>query len=84
MAKLIGKEAHIIQDGKALGILELREPRFIDMNEFLLLDYVHKISNEERKMRWPNETEFAVYEFELLKVFDKPLVMEKIKGVSEK
>lgn len=64
--KFVGKETDIYEEGKAIGKIKLREPRKINLNEFIDLEYAHKIMGDERESRWPGETDFLVYEFDII------------------
>ncbi len=67
MKKFIGKKTNIYEDNKLVGKIKLRKPRKINLNEFIDLEYAHKIEGDEREIRWPGETEFLVYEFDIIK-----------------
>ncbi len=67
LKKYIGKETFIFENGIQIGKIKLREPRKIDLNEFIDLEYAHMIEGDERKARWPDETNFLVYEFDIIK-----------------
>ena len=67
MKKFIGKKTNIYEDNKLVGKIKLRKPRKINLNEFIVLEYAHKIEGDEREIRWPGETEFLVYEFDIIK-----------------
>jgi len=65
LKKYVGKEMYLVSGKKVYGIIKLREPRQIDINDFIQLRYAHKVSDEERKEWWPEEKNLYVYEFEL-------------------
>ncbi len=65
----VGKEMYLLSDNKVWGIIKLREPREIDVNEFLHLRYAHQVSDEERKEWWPDEKKLFAYEFEIIEMF---------------
>jgi hypothetical protein len=65
--KYIGKETYLVEDGKKLAVIKLREPREIGINEFVHLEYAHQISDEERNNFWPEEKTFYAYEFDLIR-----------------
>jgi len=67
MKNKIGKEISVFSDSGDLAVVKLREPREIDANEFIQLEYAHKISNDERKQLWPDESIFYIYEFDVIK-----------------
>lgn len=67
LKKLIGKEVYLTEGDKKLAIIKLREPRLIGLNDLVQLEYAHKISSEEAMSHWPGETEFFVYEFDMIK-----------------
>jgi hypothetical protein len=67
LTKNINKKMDLIENGKLLGKIKLRKPRKININDFTQLEYAHLISPEEREKRWPCETEFYVYEFDIIK-----------------
>ncbi len=67
MKKLIGKESYLMEGDKQIAIIKLREPRLINLNELVQLEYAHQISSEEAMTNWPGESEFFVYEFDMIK-----------------
>ncbi len=62
--KYIGKEMYLVSEDKVFGIIKLRKPREIDINEFIQLRYAHRVSDEERKEWWPKEKSLFAYEFD--------------------
>lgn len=64
--KIVGKESYLMDGENPIAIIKLREPREININDFVQLEYAHKISSEERMSHWPNEEIFFVYEFDLV------------------
>ena len=71
LKKHIGKEMYLISEDKIYGIIKLREPREIDVNEFLQLRYAHQVSDEERQEWWPDMKKLFAYEFEIIEMFEK-------------
>ena len=71
LQKYIGKEMYLLSEDKVYGIIKLRKPREIDVNEFLHLRYAHRVSDEERKEWWPDKKNLFAYEFEVVQFFEK-------------
>jgi len=67
MKKFLGKETELYENTKLIGKIKLREPRKVGLNEFIDLEYAHMVEGEERELRWPKETDFLVYEFDIIK-----------------
>lgn len=68
----IGKDMYLVSDDKVYGIIRLRKPREININEVIQLEYAHKVTEEEREKWWPKEDELWIYEFEEIEIFNKP------------
>lgn len=66
LKKIIDKESYLMEGDKQIAIIKLKEPRLINLNELIQLEYAHKISSEERMAHWPDEEEFFVYEFDMI------------------
>ena len=77
----VGKEMYLVSENKVFGIIKLREPREINVNEFLQLRYAHKVSDDERKEWWPKEEKLWIYEFEIIKLYHPVKKFKVPKGV---
>lgn len=77
MKKLIGKEINIYEGSLKFGQIKLREPRKVNLNEFIDLEYAHMVEGEEREERWPGETEFLLYEFDKMIELEEPQSLEE-------
>ena len=77
----VGRKMYLVSDNKVYGIIKLREPREISINDFIQLRYAHRISDEERKEWWPKDKKLFVYEFDIIKMFPKLKKFEVPKGV---
>ena len=71
LKKYIGKEMYLVSDDKVFGIIKLREPHEININDFIQLRYAHKVSDEERKDWWPKERKLFSFEFDIVELFTK-------------
>ncbi len=78
LKKYIGKEMYLTSDNEVFGIIKLRDPREIDINDFINLRYAHQLSDDQRKEYYPDEEKLFVYEFDLIENFAKPLMIEEI------
>lgn len=66
LKKFIGKESYLIDEDEKIAIIKLREPRGVNLNELIQLEYAHQITSREIMDHWPEEKEFFVYEFDLI------------------
>ncbi len=78
LKKYIGKEMYLTSDKEVFGIIKLRDPREIDINDFINLRYAHQLSDDQRKEYYPDEEKLFVYEFDVIENFEKPLAVEGI------
>ena len=76
LKKYIGKDMELISDNKAYGIIQLREPHEININDFIQLRYAHAITDEERKEWYPEEKILFTYEFDIVELYKKPKKLE--------
>jgi len=77
----VGKNMYLVSDDKVFGIIKLREPREISINDFIQLRYAHRVSDDERKEWWPDEKKLFAYEFDIIKMFPKLKEFPVEKGV---
>jgi len=68
--KYIGIPIYLIEDDKALGIIELKKPRKINLQEFKELRKYHKISDKEYKKWWASKKFLYYYPIELISKFE--------------
>ncbi|TET75147.1 MAG: hypothetical protein E3J56_00975 [Candidatus Aminicenantes bacterium] len=81
LRKYVGKEMFLLSEDKVFGVIKLREPREIDVNDFIQLRYAHRVSDEERKEWWPGKKKLFAYEFEIVEMFEKLKHFDVPKGV---
>ena len=77
LKKYIGKDMELVSDNKVYGIIQLREPHEININDFIQLRYAHAITDDERKDWYPKEKVLFSYEFDVIELYKNPT--EKIK-----
>jgi hypothetical protein len=63
---------YIIEDSLCYGLLKLKYPMKINLKEFEELQSKHQITEDERKKWWPGKEILYAYDFEVVKLFDKP------------
>ncbi|MHA1226259.1 MAG: ATP-dependent DNA ligase [Candidatus Hodarchaeales archaeon] len=78
--KYIGIPVYLIEDNKALGIIEIKEGRKINLRKFKELRKFHQISEDERKRWWSKEKFLYYYPIELISKFDPPKEILRPKG----
>jgi len=78
--KYIGIPVYLIEEDKALGIIELKEGRKIDLKEFKKLRKFHKISDSEYRKWWKGKKTLYYYPIELISKFDPPKEIIRPKG----
>jgi len=72
---------YLISGNKVFGIIKLRDPKPIDLEDFASLQSKHKISDKERSKWWPNKHKLFAYEFNFLKKFEEPKHYDAPQGV---
>jgi len=77
----INEPLYLLAKNKVYGIIVLKEPKKITLEEFKTLFKKHLITDTERKKWWNNTKEFFAYDFELKKIFRPPLNWKYKKGV---
>jgi len=79
----IGEPLYLLEDHRCWGIIQLKEPREIDYEEFKKLRKEHLISDEEafEKWGWDKKSPLYAYEFQLLERYDPPKIVKVPQGV---
>lgn len=75
------KNLALVSGNKAYGIIKLREPEKINLEQFDNLKKEHMISEKEREKWWPGKETLFKYQFNILKKFDPPKDYTPEKGV---
>lgn len=75
-----GKDYYLASGDKLLGMIRLKKPRAIDLDEFKKLENKHRISEDERKAWWPRAKKLWAYDIEEFEKFDPPRPFELPKG----
>jgi len=78
--KYIGVPVYFIEGDKALGIIEIKKPRKINLEEARKLRTKHKVSDEEMKRWWTRKKTLYYYPIELISKFDPPKEIVRPKG----
>ena len=79
--KYINKPLYLIGDGLLYGIISLKEPEEITLDEFKQLKSLHLVSEEEREKWWKGKKKLYFYRVEVLKRLPEPIRVELPKGV---
>jgi len=69
----IDEELYLLAKNKVYGIIVLKSPKKISLEEFKSLFKKHLVTEEERKKWWSDAKELFAYEFTLKRVFLPPL-----------
>ena len=72
---------YLVSDKKVYGIIKLREPDKITLEEFDDLTMQHKITEEEREKWWPHKEKLFAYKFNILEKFKEPKNYIPEKGI---
>lgn len=70
----------LVSGSKAYGIIKLRKPEKINLQQFKSLRKKHQISEQNRIKWWPDKKKLYKYRFNILKKFDKPISIDVPKG----
>lgn len=76
-----GEVYYLITEDRVLGELTVKPARKINLEEFEELRPKHKVTEEERKVWWPEAKELFFYEVETFKRFTPPLAYNNKPGV---
>jgi len=66
------KQLYLVSENKVYGIIKLRTPEKINLEQFDDLNKEHRITDDEREDWWPNREELFAYRFNVLQLFTKP------------
>jgi len=69
---MIDKPLYYLDNEFVYGILKLKKPKLIDLNQFKQLSEKHKITESERKKWWGDKQKLYAYEFDILDNFPNP------------
>jgi len=78
--KMIDKLLYFCDDEYAYGILRLKKPFLINLDEFNNFKPQHLISNEERKKWWGGKRFLFMYPFDIIEKFKKPKKIKVLPG----
>jgi hypothetical protein len=76
----IGEEVYVIAEGKAYARITFRDPEKIDLKQFKAMRQRHKVTEAERKKRWPRKRILYAYKISLLESYLPPLDAKYPKG----
>jgi len=77
----INKFLYLIEDNLCYGIIRLKFPDKINLEEFDKLKDRHQITDEERTKWWPYKEVLYAYDFDIIKLFETPKRVEIPQGV---
>lgn len=78
--RIAGRPFLFVTKNNALGIIQLSQPREIDVAQFRKLQDQHLIDEATRKKFWPGRRRFWAYRVVRLQLFDKPLQIDRPRG----
>ncbi len=78
---MVGKPLILISGDQAYGIIKLKVPKQITLEEFRKLECEHRISERERKKWWPDKKSLYAYEFTVVEKYEAPKGVEIPQGV---
>jgi hypothetical protein len=68
-----GVPIYVLEGSDVCALINMEDPRHISLEEFRGLREQHKVSEADRKKRWPGAQTLYAYAFELIKSFDPAL-----------
>jgi len=74
--KYIGKLIFVVCDEKAYATIKMGTPKVKSLSQFNKDFKKHKISVEERKLKWPRKKKLFAYDVDLVENFDIPLSVD--------
>ena len=78
--RISGRPFLFVSKDRAIGIVQLSQPREIDLAQFRRLQDQHLIDEATRKKFFPGRRRFWAYRIVRLQLFDKPLQIERPRG----
>ena len=75
------KPIYLVSDNKVYGLIKLRIPTGINIQQFEKLREEHLISNEERAEWWPETHKLFDYQFNWLEKFKEPVPYDVPSGI---
>lgn len=78
---MVMKPMYLISGNQALGIIKLRPPKDMNVDEFKKHYKEHMITDKERKKWWPDTDTFYGYRFNVLEKFKEPKPYKVPSGV---
>lgn len=79
--EMVNKDLYLIGDEWCFGIINLKEPKEISLDEFRKLEDKHRIREDERHRWWPDKDILYAYEFDIIKLFEEPKRVKVPQGV---
>ena len=79
----VDKFLYLMDSDLCYGILRLKRPDKVTLEEFKLLQEKHKISDDERQKWWPYKEILYCYNFELAERYDTPKKIEIKENVED-
>lgn len=73
---ITSKPLYLIDKDFAYGIIRLKAPKKVLLDNFKRFEFRHQINDDERVRRWPYSKEFFIYEFNFER-FNKPKKIAK-------
>jgi len=77
----VNKPLYLLGNGFVYGIISLKEPEEISLEDFKRLKNLHLVSEEERERWWKGKKTLYFYKVDVLKRFPEPIRVEIPRGV---
>jgi 2'-5' RNA ligase len=79
-SRYTGTPIIVVSGKKAYGEIILKPPIEINLEEFNALRKEHRITERERNRWWKGKDRLYAYEFDIQKIYDKPLSVDVLPG----
>ena len=79
-SSMVGIPLYLISGNLTYGIIRLKEPKKITLDDFKKSRNNHKMSDNERESLWPEIKNLWDYEFEIIDLFKKPAKTKILHG----
>lgn len=79
--EMIYRSLYLLGDNLCYGIIELKQPKQINLDQFNELSSAHQINKENREKWWPKQESLFAYPYDIIEFYDKPQKMQLSKEI---